>query len=130
MYFLNCIAPNTDLYFMLNSALRVPDEAIAIADIGADSGADPGASLVCVTANVNTQCCGIADGGVVGEWYFPNGTLVSHNTTANITISSFTGQVRLNRRNNATLPTGLYECRVPAGNGTLQVARVALLKGA
>ena len=117
------------MYFLLNGALRTPDEAIAITDIGVDSGADPGASLVCVTSNVNTQCCREADGGDVGEWYFPNGTLVSRNSTGNISRSSFTGQVRLNRRNNATLPTGIYECRVPAGNGFLQVARVALLRG-
>ena len=117
------------MHFLLNGALHTSDEAIAITDIGVDSGADPGASLVCVTSNVNTQCCRTSDGGNVGEWHFPNGTLVSHNSAGNISRSSFTGQVRLNRRNNATLPTGIYECRVPAGNGTLQVARVALLTG-
>ena len=90
-----------------------------ITDIGAQMSTDPGRSLVCVTSNVNTQCCRGSDGGNVGEWYFPNGTMVPRNSrasrSANFTRSGFTHEVRLNRRNSATSPAGTFECRVPDG---------------
>ena len=84
-----------------------------------DSRTDPDSSLVCVTSNVNTQCCRGRDGGNVGDWYFPDGTIVPRNSaapSADFTRSGFTHQVRLNRRNNAMSPTGIYECRVPDGD--------------
>ena len=89
-----------------------------------------------MTSNVNTECCRNTDGpggsgGSVGEWYFPNGTMVPRNmgapSSANFTRKGFTHQVRLNRRNNATSPTGTYECRVPDGNtGELMNASIIL----
>ena len=94
----------------------LPGDTVLITAIG-DSETDPDSYLVCVTNNVNTQCCRKRDGGNVGEWYFPNGTMVLRNNapapTADFTRSGFTHQVRLNRRNNAMSPTGIYECRVP-----------------
>ena len=89
----------------------LPGDTILITAIDADS------SLGCVTSNVTTDCCRASDGGNVGEWYFPNGTMVPRKITAhpsaNFTRSGFTHEVRLNRRNSAILPTGIYECRVP-----------------
>ena len=91
---------------------------------------DPGASLVCVTSNVNTNCCRGNDGGNVGEWHFPSDMLVPRNSKAqtnDFTRSGFTHQVRLNRRNSATSPTGTYECRVPYGvTGELVNASIVL----
>ena len=95
-----------------------------------------------MTSNVNTQCCRTSDGGNVGEWHFPNGTMVPRNSAAvladlDFTRSGFTHQVRLNRRNNVMSPTGIYECRVhdsgeaTASNETAQITvgeqRVSLL---
>ena len=52
-----------------------PGDSILITDIGPHHGdAGPGDSLVCVTTDVNTQCC--TDVGGVGEWLFPNGSMV------------------------------------------------------
>ena len=97
-------------------------DAVLITDIGKFvSTSDPGTSLVCVTSNINTNCCRVADGGRVGEWHFPNGTMVSPNSPTrpnsknDITRSGYTHQVRLNRKNNASLPTGIYHCKVPHG---------------
>ena len=95
--------------------MYLPGDTILITAIGV-SGTDADPSLVCVTSNVNMNCCRGIDGGNVGEWYFPNGTIVPRNSaaqSADFTRSGFTHQVRLNRRNSAMSPTGIYECRVP-----------------
>ena len=113
--------------------MYLPGDAVLITDIGeftAATAAGAGTSLVCVTSNVNTQCCRGSDGGNVGEWYFPDGTIVPRNKgaeTNDFTRSGFTHQVRLNRRNSATSPTGTYECRVPDGaTGELVNASIIL----
>ena len=111
--------PTTGLYFSLNGVINLPGDSVLITDIGSNSGSgDAGNSLVCVTSNVNTKCCTTSDGGNVGEWYHPNGTIVSRNSGAvgnNIfTRSGYTEQVRLNRRANAVGPLGVYRCDVPA----------------
>ena len=104
--------------------MYLPGDAVLVTDIGvfnAENRTDPGTSLVCVTSNVNTKCCrgrnGPNDsGGNVGEWYFPNDAIVPRNSvaqTGDFTRTGFTHQVRLNRRNSATSPTGTYKCRVP-----------------
>ena len=49
-----------------------------------DNSCNPGSTLVCVTTNANTACCKSDDNnalnnataGAVGEWYYPNGSLV------------------------------------------------------
>ena len=95
--------------------MHLPGDTVVITAIG-DSRTDPDSSLVCVTSNVNIYCCRESDGGNVGEWYFPSGIMVPRRNSApssDFTRSGFTHQVRLNRRNNAMSPTGIYECRVP-----------------
>ena len=93
-------------------------DTVLITDIGVGNrgSPDPGSSLVCNTSNVNTNCCRSRDGGNVGEWHFPDGTIVPRsnaNPNGDLTRTGYTLQVRLNRRNNATTPLGAYECRVP-----------------
>ena len=95
--------------------MYLPGDTVLITAIG-DSETDPDSSLVCVTSNVNLNCCRGRDGGNVGEWYFPDGTMVCRNSdtpSADFTRSGFTHEVRLNRRNSAMSPTGIYECIVP-----------------
>ena len=111
--------------------MYLPGDAVLITDIGVFSTQnDPGTSLVCVTSNVNTQCCRGSDGGNVGEWHFPDGTMVPRNSvapSADFVRSGFIHQVRLNRRNNARSPTGTYVCRVPDGTtGELVYASIIL----
>ena len=92
---------------------------------------------MCVTSNVNMNCCrridGPNDSGNLRDWHFPNGTIVPRHSdvpSANFTKSAFIHQVRLNRRNNALTPNGIYECRVPdALTGVLVNATITLERG-
>ena len=120
---------------MLTGTVYLPGDNVLITDIGESNFAvvsDPLSSLVCVTTNVNTQCCRTSDGGNVGEWFFPNGSMVPRHRTVGtddaFSRSSYVQQVRLNRLSsvNAVSPTGAYECRVPDSNGTLQLATIVL----
>ena len=105
-----------------------------ITDIGSNATLDDASStLVCVTSNVNTKCCRASDGGSVGEWYHPNGTLVPRNsgTLADdiFTRTGYTEQVRLNRRANATGPLGVYRCDVPADPSGANISASITLRG-
>ena len=77
---------------------------------------------MCVTTDVNTQCC--TDRGGVGEWFFPNGSMVLRNiddTNGNTQIirTGRANQVRLNFRTRQTSPTGEYTCVVPEANSSV-----------
>ena len=112
--------------------MYLPGDTVLITAIGVQtSPIDPGTSLVCNTNNVNTECCRGSDGGRVGEWYFPDGREVPRNDELEaFSRSGFTWQVRLNRRNNAQGPTGVYECGVPPlGGGTLVTASITIAAG-
>ena len=113
----------TGLFFLLNGVMYLPGETVLITDIGEFVDvSNAGLSLVCVTTNVNTKCCRMSDGGNLGEWFFPNGTIVprnSGNEHRNFTRSGFMQQARLNHRNNATVPLGAYICVVPNEGNTI-----------
>ena len=127
------IPPSTGLYFNLNGVVYLPGDTVLITDIGIAYGGspDPGSSLVCNTTNVNIHCCRAKDGGNVGEWYFPNGTIVPHykySPSGDFTRTAFTHQVRLNCRNNATTLV-TYTCVVPDMNSAMNhTASITLSK--
>lgn len=122
--------PPTGLYFRLRDTLYLSGATVPITNIGGanfehNQESDSGLALVCVTSNVNTNCCRTSDGGNVGEWHFPNGTMVLRHSevlqngvnTRDFSRNGYTHEVRLNRHNTAALmPTGEYQCRVPDGN--------------
>ena len=122
---------------MLNGTVYLPGDTVLITDIGlfvrASGPVDPGTSLVCVTTNVNTECCRGSDGGNWGEWYLPPSVILVPRfgaaPTADFSRSGYTQQVRLNRRNNAMTPTGVFECRVPDRSGVDQSAYIILSTG-
>ena len=127
------------LYFQLRDDSLVdnvvlPGSTVLIDDIGSQGGTNPdqpGRALLCVTTNVRTSCCRISDGGKVGEWYYPDGTIVTRGNPATasspFTRTGSTQQVRLNRANTAaSAPTGAYECRVPDNSEMEQVAVIHL----
>ena len=101
--------------------MYLPGDTILITEVGrfiniTQNTSNPESSLVCVTTNVNTHCCRSKDnpnGGSRGEWYLPDGTRILSNKDANFSRSRYTQQVRLNRRNNAMSPTGVFTCEVP-----------------
>ena len=116
------------LYFILRRIVYLPGSTVRITDIGTPGGTDPhqpGGTLVCVTTNINTQCCRNSDGGNVGDWYIPNGSVVIRGYNAGpIFRTKSTQQVRLSRIPNVTEPVGTYECRVPDSSGVEQVASI------
>jgi hypothetical protein len=70
----------------------------------------------------------------VGEWvtnYYGNQLPRFHNApTADFSRSGYAQQVRLNRRNSAMSPTGVFECGVPPmGGGALVVANITITSG-
>ena len=126
--------PTTGLYFCLNGLIHLPGDSVSITDIGSNvSLGDAGNSLVCVTSNVNTKCCRMSDGGNVGEWYHPNGTIVPRNIVIAgddiFTRTAFTQQVRLNRRVNAVGPLGVYRCDVPADPSGANISASITIRG-
>ena len=117
----------TDITFQLSGVFYANNSNVAIGDIGEGDNA-----LLCQTNN--TQCCRGSDnpnGGPLGEWYFPDGTPVPDGTDASRDIfrSRASSVVRLNRRNNATSPTGVYRCEIPDASGTNQNIFVELQAG-
>ena len=87
-----------------------------------DIGEGDEAALLCITDLV--QCCYHADTphgvGVLGQWFFPNGSAVqSKGAGYDFYRNRGRSVVRLNLRNNASSPTGLYCCEVPDSNFTI-----------
>ena len=125
-------APAIGLYFTLNGGVYLPGDSIPIADIGTIIDPHPGLSLVCVTRNVNRHCCRTSDGGNIGEWHFPNGSIVPRNRVSphgDFSRSGYDQEVRLNRRNHAMMPLGVYSCRVPNEGGDIISANITLTAG-
>ncbi len=115
----------------MNGTVYLPGDTINITDVGDSTVGlcgtrneeDPGLSVVCNTSKVNTNCCRSSDhsgSGFVGNWLYPNGTIVlgnSANANGDFTRSSHTRQIRLNRkRPDVMFPTGVYTCQVPDGS--------------
>ena len=104
---------------------------------------DPGSTLVCVTANVNTACCRAGDNngetnataGAVGEWHYPNGTTVprgnSNNSHLGFRRYGYTSHLRLSAFNGSVSnPQGLYHCKVPnLKHGGMDEAYIHLILG-
>ena len=124
--------PNAGLFFVLRGTVYLPGDSVLMRYIGAFTAQTlegAASSLICVTTNVNSQCCRGSDGGNVGEWFFPNGTMVPRNTAGGpFTRSGFTHQVRLNRYD-ALAPAGEFTCRVPDRFGMIHVAAVTIALG-
>ena len=107
--------------FSLNGTTYQNNSLVTLEDIGEWDDA-----LLCLTDN--TMCCARAQvpgHGILGDWYYPNGTGVSNSGE----IWEFyrnRGQsvVRLNRRRGGV--TGIYHCEIPDANGVTQDIYVGL----
>ena len=97
---------------------------IEITDIG-EGESIQGGGLTCAT-DLPTCCRGTDNtdnpGTPLGEWISPNGTEVPGREESNADIYRDRGMgfIRLNRRNNATSPTGLYCCVIPVNGGGME----------
>ena len=89
------------------------DSEIPITDVG-ESTSTSGGALVCRTDR--TDCCRAElNAGEIrqGDWRYPNGILVDNTGSGDdLYRTRETSTVLLNRRNDATGPTGLYCCEV------------------
>ncbi len=133
------VPPSTGLYFSLNGVIYNPGSSINIADIG-EQPEDrnlAGSTLVCVTTNVNTQCCRGSDnpnGGSIGGWLDPNNTPIPApgalgGATNVFTHYLFTEQVRLVILGGTPSgPLGVYTCTVPDFNGVDVYATITITK--
>ncbi len=122
------VPPSTGLYFSLSGVIYNPGTSINITNIGEQPSdrSDAGSTFVCVTTNVNTQCCRGSDnpnGGGIGGWLDPNNTLIpaanALGTATNVFYRVlFTEQVRLAIVGGTPSgPLGVYTCVVPDMNG-------------
>ncbi len=122
------VPPSTGLYFSLDGVIYNPGSSINITDIGEQPGdrSDAGSTLICVTTNVNTECCRGADnpnGGGIGGWFDPSDRQIPApnalgGATNIFTRQLFTEQVRLAIVGGTpTGPLGVYTCVVPDMNG-------------
>ncbi len=114
----------------MSGTVYLPGDTIPITDVG------DGFPLVCVTSNVNTNCCRGGDNpgsGPVGNWLYLNGTIVlgnSANPNGDLTRSSHAQQIRLNRkRPDVMSPTGVYTCQVPDGSNTVIIHTATITLG-
>ncbi len=122
------VPTSTGLYFSLDGVIYNPGSSINITDIGEQPGdrSDAGSTLICVTTNVNTECCRGADnpnGGGIGDWFDPsNRQIPSPNALSGatnvFTRYPHTEQVRLSIVGGTPSgPLGVYTCVVPDMNG-------------
>ena len=116
------------VYLSLKGVVRPNNTVIMIDEIGeTDTSESPPANsnngLQCVTDR--TPCCRF-QGGLQGEWLFPNGSSVPSQSAATTFYRNRgrdDGTVNLNRlSNDVMMPTGRYCCVVPDATGVNQTA--------
>ena len=132
--------PRTGLYFKFYGFILLPGESVLFPHIGPQPAdrSNPGATLVCVTTNINSACCRENDNngmtndtaGAVAEWYYPNGILVPcpADNVSDFARIGFTHQVRLVREvSDSTPPLVVYTCEVPEpSTGVLHNASISI----
>ena len=76
-------------------------------------------ALLCFTDETN--CCGGSRDMRMGEWYYPNGSVVERDRDgARFYRNRSTSVVRLHQRGNTAMPTGVFHCEVPVASGVNQ----------
>ena len=98
---------STELAFFVNGTFLSNNSIVFLSDIGEGSNA-----LFCLTDR--TQCCTTEAGGARGSWRFPNISIVTRDD-ADLSFYAIRGfsSIRLNRRSDAVVPTGIFICRLP-----------------
>ena len=118
---LSSLRAAVSLTLTLGTTPLTNNSVVSITDI--EDGRSGGSPLICATTF--RSCCKV---GKQGEWYYPDGTVVP-DSTANKDFyrsRSNNGEVRLNRRNNAISPTGIFHCELPGPNGVNQTLYVGV----
>ena len=109
------------VYLQLNGVNYSNNSEVAITDIG--SGDEE--SLLCITDNPN--CCYSSR---IGEWYYPNMSMVRLNGDGDgFYRSRGPSVVHLHRRHNVVMPTGEFCCEVPDENRMNQRICIIIFQG-
>ena len=99
----------------LNKTIIANKSNISITGIGEGDGE----ALLCFTDL--HQCCDGADGRTPEGWYFPNGSAVGGQHSGNdLYFSRGPSVLRLHRKNNVTMPDGLFHCLIRDASGIIQ----------
>ena len=107
----------TGVYLSVNGAIIANNSDISITEIGeGDDGA-----LLCFTDSSDSN---ISD---VGQWYFPNQSAIESN--GDLYMNRGHGVVRLHRKKNVMMPTGVFHCEIPDASGTKQNTYVRVYYG-
>ena len=102
----------TDVSFVLGKKIYGNNSIVTVNDI-----AENDSALLCYTNNV--ECCETDGLTGKGEWYFSSRTSVGTSVDGgDFYRNRGPSVVRLNRRNNAMIPTGVFRCKIPDANGT------------
>ena len=108
---------------MFNGAIYQNNSLVTLEDIG--EGYD---ALLCMTDN--TACCGrsqVPGGGILGNWYYPNGTGVVNNGEGwEFYRNRGPSVVRLNRRRGGVM--GIYHCVIPDAAGVNQTIYIGVYR--
>ena len=76
-------------------------------------------ALLCFT-DLN-HCCSGADEHTLGGWYFPNKFAVGDRHSGNgLYLSRGPSVLRLHRKNDVTMPVGVFRCLIPDASGITQ----------
>ena len=62
-------------------------------------------------------------GNIDRDWYFPDGSVVSQNHASTFYRNKDRSVVRLHRRNNALMPTGVFHCKISAMEGNRRIVQ-------
>ena len=92
---------------------NLPNHSYVDLTLVRDSNRDAGNTVKCHT-DLST-CCRNAHGPNYGDWYFPDGDVLSFAYLYSDDISQRRGHqlISLLRRNNANSPSGMYRCDIP-----------------
>ena len=83
-------------------------------------------ALLCMTDRVD--CCSGDSFGGGGHWYFPNSSEAEGGFLGGSIYRNRGPQVvRLNRRNDAQSPNGMYRCEIPDARGNTQKLFVTII---
>ena len=89
---------------------------MGLKDIGEDDNA-----LLCRTNQ--TACC---QGGVLGNWFFPNGTRVSNLSGMEWDIYRTSGQMVVSMHRKSGGEEGIYRCEIPDAKNVIQTIYIGV----
>ena len=108
------------VYFELNGEIYINNSVVPLTKVGEEDGA-----LFCRTNR--EACCGTLPNRY-GEFYYPNGDLVSINSREQDYYRNRGNRhIRLNRRLQTVSPTGRFRCVIPDAQGVFQTVYIHLI---